>query len=511
MRILFDTNIFIYRENNQILPLNLQLLIKRIQQRKISILLHPKSIEDLKNDSNSIRQNISLSKLNTYQLLESPPNHERDKWFLKAIGYAKKSNDAIDNDILYSIYRNCADFLVTEDMGIHKKASRIGVKDRVLTIDEALVVFQDYLVSKKINHLPALKDDFVYNLDIKDPFFDSLKDEYNKVDFEKWFQKISREGRKCLVHFKEDKKIGALLIYKIENETIDSNPILATKKRLKISTFKVTYTGQKIGELFIKIAVRFSVDNNIDEMYLTHFNKPVDYFVDLITEYGFCNVATLNHNEESVYVKKLIVDKSNIKPNDIKSISKKFYPSYYDGKNVNKFIVPILPKWHERLFTEYKTIAKMGTKGRQPTLIEFNCDFIVEGNTIEKAYLCHSNSRKASKNDILLFYRSADEKAITSIGVIDEIYYNVQDKEEILRHVGKRSVYSIEEIEEAVERPTTVILFTWHFHLPNPISRERLISENVIKWATQSLTEISDDNYRLIKNEGKIDGRFTIN
>lgn len=79
MRVLFDTNIFIYRENHTILPASLQNLHKALRQSKVEILIHPKSLDDLKRDTDEKRRNISLSKINTYPPLKSPPEHKKDR------------------------------------------------------------------------------------------------------------------------------------------------------------------------------------------------------------------------------------------------------------------------------------------------------------------------------------------------------------------------------------------------------------------------------------------------
>ena len=78
MRILIDTNIFIGRENNHVLNDELQSLLKILNSKKIEILIHPKSFEEIKRDSNISRKNISLSKLNTYPILEYSPDQNKD-------------------------------------------------------------------------------------------------------------------------------------------------------------------------------------------------------------------------------------------------------------------------------------------------------------------------------------------------------------------------------------------------------------------------------------------------
>lgn len=500
MRILIDTNIFIGRENDHVLSDELQELLKILNARQIEILIHPKSVDEIKRDSNISRKNISLSKLNTYHILEHSPDQFKDNDFLSIVGIPSKINDEIDNAILFSVYKDAVDFLVTEDKGIHKKSIRLDISDRVLSIDEGIDVFGKELPNEEVVKPPALKDDAVYNLDLSDSIFDSLKKEYGELEFSNWFKKSSREGRKCWVYYRIDGSIGALLIRKIETEAIQSIPPLPAKKKLKVATLKVTYVGYKIGELFIKLAIDYSIKNNIYEIYLTHFTNPDnDNLVDMITEYGFYKAA-VKDNGEDIFVKELLVDKNKITSMNPLDISNMFYPSLYDGDKVNKFLVPIRPEYHQRLFTEHKS--------RQTSLLEHAGEFIVEGNTIKKAYLSSSKIRNLSPGDILLFYRTVDSE-ITTLGVVEKVIYGLQDKDEIFRNVRKRTVYSLDEIEKIAQKPTLVILFKWHFHLPNTLKLKDLKKIGVS--VPQSIAQISDENYLQIKKRGGIDERFTIN
>jgi len=96
---------------------------------------------------------------------------------------------------------------------------------------------------------------------------------------------------------------------------------------------------------------------------------------------------------------------------------------------VKKFVVPILPVYHNKLFTDYSK--------RQITLAEYADEFVVEGNTIKKAYLSHSNIKRMQRGDLILFYRSEDEQAITSFGVVEAVYSGVKDVGQILQLTGK--------------------------------------------------------------------------
>ena len=135
---------------------------------------------------------------------------------------------------------------------------------------------------------------------------------------------------------------------------------------------------------------------------------------------------------------------------------------------------------------------------------------IVEGNTIRKAYLCHTNTKNIKPGSILLFYRSKDKNAITAVGVVEKVYYDLTDPREIMKHVRKRTVYSKEEIEEmAKNKPVTVILFNHHFYLRTPVKLDVLIREGILKAAPQSIWKLEHEKYVRIKELGGIDERYT--
>ncbi len=114
--------------------------------------------------------------------------------------------------------------------GIHRKAFAVGIDDRVLHIDDAIHFFRQFIPKKeRISSPPGLKEDFMYNLKLNDPIFDSLKRDY--PEFADWFRKKSLEHRKCYVSYRADGSIGALLIYKFEDEKIDISPPLPQKKQ----------------------------------------------------------------------------------------------------------------------------------------------------------------------------------------------------------------------------------------------------------------------------------------
>jgi len=143
-------------------------------------------------------------------------------------------------------------------------------------------------------------------------------------------------------------------------------------------------------------------------------------------------------------------------------------------------------------------------------LLEHAGEFIVEGNAIKKAYISHARTRQLMPGDILLFYRSKDDQSLTSLGIIEEVQFDMMETDEIIRFVGKRTVYSRDEIEKN-PKPLTVILFRHHFHLKNPLNLTTLLESGIINGPPQSIMQISDEKYIVIKHFGGIDGHFTIN
>ena len=492
MRVLLDTNIFIYREADHVVSEDLQQLLSVLNKIKAELLIHPLSLVEIKKDRDTKRQAVMLSKIGAYSILEMPPVLREDPEFFRFIEQKNGTHDLVDNQILYALYKDAIDFLITEDRDIHKKAIKLGIDNRTLLIAEALTVFRGHLQKDSIIVPPALERKPIYNLDLSDPFFDSLKKEY--LEFDEWFKKIKREGRNCLVNYREDGGIGALLVYKLEDEPIDASPPLPKKPRIKLSTFKVAQFGYKIGELFIKLAIDIAISNGVSEIYLTHFVQPDDRLVELITEYGFRPVA-INSRSEAIYTKKLSPEPTEAKGLSSFEVTRLYYPSYYDGPNVSKFIVPIQPSYHSRLFTNYKD--------RQIELAESAGYFIVEGNTIRKAYICNSRIKSVARGDIILFYVSG-RKQLISLGVVEAIRGGLLDYGDVIRLVGKRTVYSVSEIQGIATKPSLVILFWQYWHLKRPLSYTSLRSLGHL----ERPTKIHHADFRRELFESKGDRRY---
>jgi predicted nucleic acid-binding protein len=500
MKFLIDTNIIISRESNAEIPIALQELVRLMNEYEIKAFVHPSSKDDLQRDKDEKRKSISLSKTNTYLFLEQAPNYKEDNEFKNKIGFEKKDNDRVDNLLIYALYKNAIDFLITEDQGILKKCERLELKG-ALTINGAIELIKRLHPKAQIKSPPALCEKLIYSISTSCNFFDTLKRDYPK--FMEWWNKISKEHRKAWVYCK-DNDVGAILVYKIEDEEIKGNPTLPKKKRLKICTLKVAKQGNRIGELFLKISFEKAMKEKIDEVYLTHFvhDREKDLLLKLLYNAGFEEVSKRDDGE-IIFSKRLkITNKEDIKGLNKIEINRKFYPSFYDGLDSNKFLIPIQPKWHNRLF--------IGCSGRQTTISEFDGNFIVEGNTIEKAYLTHSKIKKIKEGDLVIFYRSNDRKEITSIGVVKNVFNRLKNNIDVIKIVGNRTVYSEKEINEMVKKPLTIILFRWHFDFKKPIKLTTLKKDKILTSAPQTVSQLKEEGYKKLIEMSNIDQSFII-
>lgn len=461
------------------------------------ILVHPLSKEEVHNYENDDGRELGESKIATYADLRLPQYPtSSDTEFRNVVPETESFNQRVDNMLLYAVYDDQVEYLITEDKGILEDAEALGIGDRVFSIEDGRDHFEDE--PPLVSGPPSIQKLTLNEIEVDDPIFDSLRDEYE--DFDEWVER--HPDRNAWVNRTPDGSIGAILIIKPnEVEAIGEHPPLGKRERLKISTLKVAEDrrGSKTGELLISIAIQEAVNHEIEEIYLTHYIQEQDYLVQLVAKYGFVKKSETDDGE-SIFIKRVTPGPTD--DPDPQEAQVRFYPSFYDGNDVNKFLVPVKPLYHSRLFTSYAA--------RQPKLREFSGQFYSEGNAIKKAYLSHSNTRQLDPQDILLFYRTNDHKSITSLGVVEQVDYDVSDAGRISDIVGRRSVFKQHELAEYAEKPTTVILFTWHFDLQNPIHYQQLLDEEVVTGPIQSIQQIEQKEYKYIRRAGGIDERFTV-
>ncbi|EPJ43788.1 MAG: hypothetical protein OFPII_39090 [Osedax symbiont Rs1] len=495
MRILLDTNIFIPMEDSSSYLDKKLATLHRLSQLNLELLIHPESKNDIARDKNESRKQAMLSRLPKYMVLTSPVNLD-DEEETCLFGKPKKDNDKVDNRILYAVYKDCVHLLVTEDSGIHKKARKLGLGERVLTVEQ-IVASLKYLENRENSPHPNIKNVHCYTLNLQDPLFASLRNGYEK--FDQWFkEKCCKTARMAWVSFNEADCLNAICIYKIEEDPIVTNDCRALRGIVvKLCTFKVTKTGVKFGELLLKQSFTYAVDNNINYVYLTIEPGKHGELRSLVSNYGFTLYGVDEKGRDDVFIKEF----PKSPPSEILhplEFAIKYFPMVQISSN-NAYIVPIKPEYHRVLFPEAQCQQSLfADQGNSA------------GNSILQAYLSKSPIKSIRPGDVLFFYRSDDHKEITSYGIVEQFIIE-SEPEKILQWVAKRTVYTYSEIKSMAGCHVKIILFRVVRHLKSPLGFEKLKEDKVINGSIQSVTKLSVENlWKLIDIVGS-DGSFVSN
>ncbi|MHB1075881.1 DUF2314 domain-containing protein [Thiobacillus sp.] len=157
MRFLLDTNILIPLEDSKrpLLP-SLANFVRLANANGHTLIYHPASEDDIRQDVDVDRRNQTLARLGQYTPLDVRP---ACPWSAGVVN----RNDAADNEILYALHLNAAHALVTEDQGIHSKAKARGLVHRVYTIQTAEDLLQR-LHARVPVQLPNIEDVPLYSL-----------------------------------------------------------------------------------------------------------------------------------------------------------------------------------------------------------------------------------------------------------------------------------------------------------------------------------------------------------
>ena len=476
---LIDTNVFIQLEDNQVVKESFNKFHRLCNENPVSIYIHPVSKKDIEKDKNQKRRREILSKIDKYTLLKDPPSADKKK-LKELFGEIKKTNDQIDCQLLYALYRDSVHFLVTEDLDIHQRAKKQNIKNQVLTVNQANYMLKRLFLKPTDVTLPKIKTEHIYNINQKDDIFNSLRDDYPK--FQEWWKKCSKEHVQSWVVLHPSRKcLESICIYK-ETKPEDYNDYKKLpKKALKLATFKVSelYRGQKLGELMLKQAFLYCLTNNFQSCWMTVFPK-YKVLIDFIQDFGFINI-------EKTKEKELVFMKSFVKPENYPLSGLEFhikhFPFYDDRKNIGKYIIPIQEKYYNILFPEKK--QKMPFH----QMSFYGMDQDIPGNTIKKMYLCHAPTQQLKPNDLLFFYVSSPIQRLSSIGIVESTFRS-DDLHKVVSYVGKRSVYSFSEIKKMTEKNVLVIAFRFIKHLNTELGLQQLKTKKIINGPPQSIQQI---------------------
>ncbi|MFN3753001.1 hypothetical protein [Flavobacterium sp.] len=500
MKILIDTNILLNLEDNRIIEASFSNFYRLAIENNCKIIYHPKAIPaDISRDKNSNRKQITISKLKKYQELEDYAKPTKE--FLSNLK-TKKANDEIDNIQLFQLYRGYVDYFITQDKGIHTSAKKLGINSKVLNISGILKLLEEQFTIVIPTH-PILKEHSLREIEDKfsSVFFDSFKLDYGDY-FDTWLKKCVQTNRKCYSLIVDD-ELQALLIYNIEN--IEDHKLANIfEKVLKICTLKVADTafGIKLGELFLNKMFEYCINQKLNYLYLTVYEKQ-EQLITLLDYFGFYRENFTNSQGliEIRMIKCLNKSAINTKENTID-----IHPFYHDDETISKFAIPIRPNYYSNLFKDGKL--------RPPSIFDASPDSVneIQGNTIIKAYISNSKIKNLKKGDILLFYSSQTNKSIKPIGILETIKI-VKDFDELSKIVSKKTVFSQEDLLKMFIKKDELHVITFRLitYLSKKIPLQKIQQLESFKNKIQTITKISEQDYQLLKNEGYFDKRYIIN
>jgi rRNA-processing protein FCF1 len=507
MKVLLDTNIVIHRENQIASNYSIGHLYRWIDRLTYTKVIHPSTVEEIRSYKDRSRKEALEVKLSAYELLHGASEPTLD--FLSKLPAPKDDNDQIDHELLYEVFAEYIDMLITEDKRLRRKARLLGIDDKVLSIED-FIGLQSKLHPDLIEYsMLAVRQSTFRELDLTDPFFDSLRMDY--PGFDSWFRSKSIE-KAYVCH--DDK--GALLgfLYLKTEETGenygDISPHFSPARRLKIGTFKVESTGFRLGERFLPIVFDNAVERHVDEIYLTALpagpsRNQIAYLIDLIKSWGFTYFGekTSPAGCEEVYVKRLghYDDRLSVKQN--------FPNMLFKGRR--KYILPIYPKYHTHLFPD--SILRT----ENPSNFVSNAGFRY---ALQKIYISFTSNRDMRVGDYVFIYRTGEregrkgfESVVTTLGIITELKPRFQDWQHFRRYCGNRTVFTEDELEEIWKnkrQTMLVVSFIFAASLRKRPNLGKLWDNGIIPRSTgpRPFHELSDHDFDRILQWSESELRF---
>ena len=262
-------------------------------------------------------------------------------------------------------------------------------------------------------------------IDLQDPFFQSLRDDY--LGFDDWFRKKSKQD--AFVQYENNRLIGFLYL-KIEEQVVDDIfPKLYADKILKVGTFKIEAHGTKMGEQFIKVIMDYAGNENVDVCYVTIYEKH-NSLIKLVQQFGFELYGTKgdDRHRENVYVKQM---------NKITGDINKDFP-LIDINRAKKYLLSIYPRYHSVMFPDGDIVVlyRTGENGKSAEYSSVATSICVvedvkrqeEFDSFQDFYKYASKYSVFDEKDLRYWYNKGGCKAI-------KMTYNAALKKRIVRHV----------------------------------------------------------------------------
>ncbi|WP_392551432.1 hypothetical protein RHO14_08035 [Orbus wheelerorum] len=261
-----------------------------------------------------------------------------------------------------------------------------------------------------------------------------------------------------------------------------------------------------MGQRFIRKIIDFTIFHNVDEIYVTIFDKHKS-LINLLEKYGFKlqarKIAKTQNGHEGVYLKQFNSYYNNIDEN---------YPLI--KLNQRNFLLSIHPKWHSRLLPD-------SILNNEKTLDLIHD--VSHTNSIDKVYLtAMQGTESLRQGDNLLIYRTSDglgsarfRSVVSSMCVVKEVK-NINEFNNYNSFKNYCSAYSVFTDQELMQfyqtkRYRVIIKFTYNFPLLKRLTRQDII--DITHYSEKQywgFFPLSDKNIKTILKQGLVNESLII-
>jgi hypothetical protein len=338
-------------------------------------------------------------------------------------------------------------------------------------------------------------------INLNDPFFDSLKTDY--PGFDVWFDKKGQEKAYIL---RQNDLLEGFLYLKYENGNInDVIPPISCEKSLKIGTLKINPHGTRLGERFIKKALDYAISGDVELCYVTIFEKHTA-LVSLFKKYGFSEHGTKNNPNGTELV--LVKDFSDLKEDIIKD-----YP-LIDTSDSEKYLLSIYPQYHSAMFPD--SILKT----EKVDILED----VTHTNSIHKTYVANIYGLgDLNKGDILVMYRTKDPNSksaeyssvVSSVCIVEEVKKQDEfiDFEHFFKYATTYSIFDKNDLRKWYNKGGCYALkMTYNAALSKRLIRKKLIEEiGLNRHQRWTFFKLTDGQFNRILEEGGVSEGLIVN
>ena len=438
------------------------------------VFLHPDAFTEIAGDGNETRRQTRQVLARKYPRLDSPPEISDELGAIfgrPAVG----SHNYFDCRLLEAVRSGRADYLVSDDADLRRRARLAGLGDLVLTTSDALELARDVYEPAPAPP-PLARAVSCAELDRADPLFDTLRVDYYG-QFDEWFDKAVRERRRAWIVESQSGALAALAIVKEEDPGEHGLP----GRLLKVSTFKVSsdHGGNRYGQLLLKALLEYAAAHDYDRIFVEAHDDKDELFA-FLEQFGF-NPLTVKKNEvDPVYAKTLHPSPAEAQGLDNLQYHVAFGPPDVRSKGVPAYIVPIRPEFHARLFPDVESQLALAVTPEP------------HGNAIRKAYLCRAKIKSLEPGDLLYFYRSVTSE-VTVVGIAEDVA-RLSEPADIVRMAGKRTLYAHADVEEMTTSSGVLVIGFRQVKVMAPfVGLEELKKDGVLRAHPQTVTRLTEE------------------